>query len=155
MEYVKKSVATPEQIAAFAQGQGVYIGADGTQIVTRFKKRQSDGTRSNTPKAATAMRYVGKTYHGPSALTSAMDSRETPRLSFDEDEEEAPPQQREVAPPLLEESEDEHDLRLVVEAFNEGSVSLGQLQATTGLGQNRVRVMKARAQFQGLIPKDK
>jgi len=60
MEYVKKSVATKEQIGAFAPGQGVYSGADGTQLVTRFKKRRSDGSRSHTPKAEVAKRYAEK-----------------------------------------------------------------------------------------------
>jgi len=60
MEYVKKSVATKEQIGAFAQGEGVYVGADGTQLVTRFKRRRSDGSRSHTPKAEVAKRYAEK-----------------------------------------------------------------------------------------------
>ncbi|GAC1359931.1 MAG: hypothetical protein NVSMB38_43760 [Ktedonobacteraceae bacterium] len=58
MEYVKKSTATVEEISMFERGQGIYIGTDGTQFVTTFKKRRSDGNRSHSPKAAMAMRYA-------------------------------------------------------------------------------------------------
>jgi hypothetical protein len=58
MEYVKRSTATEEMIARLSPGQGIYIGADGTQRLTQFHKRQSSGARSHTPRAAVALRYA-------------------------------------------------------------------------------------------------
>jgi hypothetical protein len=58
MEYVKRSTATEEMIARLWPGQGIYIGADGTQRLTQFHKRQSSGARSHTPRAAVALRYA-------------------------------------------------------------------------------------------------
>src|SRR5437660_208575 len=58
MEFVKKATATEEQIAEFKQGQGVYIAADGSQVLTRFHQRRSSGERSHTPKAEMARRYA-------------------------------------------------------------------------------------------------
>lgn len=58
MKYVEKGVATREQIHAFAKGQGIYIGDDGTNIITHFNKRRSDGSRSHTPGAEAAQRYM-------------------------------------------------------------------------------------------------
>src|SRR5215469_3202889 len=58
MEYVKRSTATEELIAQFQPGQGIYIGVDGTQVLTQFHPRQSSGARSHTPRAATALRYA-------------------------------------------------------------------------------------------------
>jgi hypothetical protein len=58
MKHVKQSVATPEQIATFAQGQGVFVGNDGSQFVTRFYERESDGGRSGTPQTEDARRVV-------------------------------------------------------------------------------------------------
>lgn len=58
MEFVKKSTAIEEQIAEFKQGQGVYIAADGSQLLTRFHQRRSSGERSHTPKAEMARRYA-------------------------------------------------------------------------------------------------
>jgi hypothetical protein len=58
MEYVKKTTATPERIAALRKGEGVYIAATGEQLVTRFLQRQSSGDRSHTPTAEAAQRYA-------------------------------------------------------------------------------------------------
>jgi hypothetical protein len=58
MEYVKRSTATEEMIARLWPGQGIYIGADGTQRLTQFHKRQSSSARSHTPRAAVALRYA-------------------------------------------------------------------------------------------------
>jgi hypothetical protein len=58
MEYVKRSTATEERIARLSPGQGIYIGVDGTQVLTQFHPRRSSGARSHTPKAATALRYA-------------------------------------------------------------------------------------------------
>lgn len=58
MEYVNSDVATKKQIAAFQPGQGVYIGADGSQVVAHFYERRSSGERSQTPEADAAYRYV-------------------------------------------------------------------------------------------------
>jgi len=141
MKDVKKSGVTPEQIAAFAQGQGVYIGADGTQIVTHFKKRESDGSRSNTPKAATAMRYVGKTYNGPTATTVSRET--TPRPSSADNEE--LPQQRDVAPlpqPIIPEKDNrpmaaDIDLAEAIEAYNAGATSRRKLADKFGMNENQ------------------
>jgi hypothetical protein len=51
MEYVRKAAATEGQIARFRQGQGIYIGADGSQVVAQFHNRESCGMRKQTPKA--------------------------------------------------------------------------------------------------------
>jgi len=141
MEDVKKSGVTPEQIAAFAQGQGVYIGADGTQIVTRFKKRESDGSRSNTPKAATAMRYVGKRYNGPTATTASRET--TPHPSFADNEN--VPQQRDVAPlpqPIVPEKDNrpmavDIDLAEAIEAYNNGATSRRKLADKFGMSETQ------------------
>jgi hypothetical protein len=58
MEYVKRRTATEEMIARLSPGQGIYIGADGTQRLTQFHKRQSSSARSHTPRAAVALRYA-------------------------------------------------------------------------------------------------
>ncbi len=59
MEYVRRSTATEQEISRFAQGEGIYIGPDGEQFVTRFFKRHSSGVRSHTPRAEAARRYAG------------------------------------------------------------------------------------------------
>ncbi len=71
MDYVNKDTATREQIAGFRQGQGIYLGADGTQLVTRFLPRHSDGSRSHTPKAASAQRYASLPLPTPGPGASA------------------------------------------------------------------------------------
>ena len=58
MEYVDKTVASKEQIARFQPGQGVYIGSDGSQIVTQFAGRRSSGQRSQSPRPEAAARYA-------------------------------------------------------------------------------------------------
>jgi hypothetical protein len=63
MEYVKRSTATEEMIARLWPGQGIYIGADGTQVLTQFHKRQSSSARSHTPRAAVALRYAQMPMH--------------------------------------------------------------------------------------------
>ena len=142
-EEVDEDVATREQIKTMPEGVGVVIGFTPTQQLVKFDKRVSRHV-SNTPSVARLRKplqeqrvtYVAplvQPYRPPTSTVAVAEPTRKP----------------------MEESEDEHDLRLVVEAFDEGNISLGQLQAATGLGQNRVRVMKARAQFQGLIPKDK
>ena len=57
MEYVDRKLLTKEQIARFQPGQGVYIGSDGSQIVTRFHPRRSSGERSASPRPEAASRY--------------------------------------------------------------------------------------------------
>ncbi len=143
-EEVDGEIATREQIKTMPEGVGVVIGFTPTQQIIKFDKRVSRHV-SNTPGVARLRKPLQE--QRVIAPTQAPVQRSL-----------SPTSTVAVAEPtrkLMEESEDEHDLRLVVEAFEEGNVSLGQLQASTGLGQNRVRVMKARAQFQGLIPKDK
>jgi len=58
MEYVKRSTATEEMIARLSPGQGIYIGVDGTQVLTQFHPRRSSAARSHTPRAAVALRYA-------------------------------------------------------------------------------------------------
>lgn len=58
MEYVKKTTATPERIAALRKGEGVYIATTGEQLVTRFLPRRSAGDRSQSPTAEAAQRYA-------------------------------------------------------------------------------------------------
>jgi len=139
MQYVKKSIATPEQIATFAQGQGVYIGADGTQRVTRFSPRESDGGRSCTPKAAVAMRYADKQpYSGPTASSY----RDIPaHVSEHEDV----PQQKEVAhlpQPIIPEKDtrpmaSDIDLAEAIEAYNNGATSRRKLAERFGMAENQ------------------
>ena len=145
-EEVDGDVATREQIKTMPEGVGVVIGFTPTQQIVKFDKRVSRHV-SNTPGVARLRKPLQEQRVIAPTSTQAPVQLSTPPMSTVA-----------VAEPtrkLMEESEDERDLRLVVDAFEEGNVSLGQLQASTGLGQNRVRVMKARAQFQGLIPKDK
>ena len=139
MEDVKKGVATPEQISTFAQGEGVYIAADGTQVVAHFKKRESNGSRSNTPKAATAMRYVGKTYNGPAAMTS----REKALCSSPSDE--GLPKRRDVTPlpqPIIPEKDNrpkaiDIDLAEAIEAFNAGATNRRKLADHFGMSETQ------------------
>ena len=145
-EEVDETVATREQIKTMPEGVGVVIGFTPAQQLVKFDKRVSRHV-SNTPGVARLRKPL-------------VEQRVIARTSIQASVQPYVPPTSTVAvaeptPKPMEESEDEHDLRLVVEAFDEGNISLGQLQAATGLGQNRVRVMKARAQFQGLIPKDK
>lgn len=67
MKYVGKGSATREQIQAFAKGEGVFISDDGTQLVTRFNTRRSDGSRSHTPGAEAARRYMDMSLSLPQA----------------------------------------------------------------------------------------
>lgn len=57
MKYVREEIATPEQIRAFAKGEGIYIADDDTQILTRFYQRESDGSRSATPQVEDVARF--------------------------------------------------------------------------------------------------
>jgi hypothetical protein len=58
MEYASDPI-TKEQISKFDRGEGIYIATDGSQLVTRFHQRESDGSRSTTPQADEAQRYAG------------------------------------------------------------------------------------------------
>jgi hypothetical protein len=60
MKYVRAETATAQQIARFQRGQGVYIGDDGTQLVTTFYPRESDGERSGTPDVEAVERFAGQ-----------------------------------------------------------------------------------------------
>jgi len=139
MQYVKKSIATLEQIATFAQGQGVYIGADGMQRVTRFYPRESDGGRSRTPRAAVAMRYADKQpYSGP----TASGYRDVPATSH---ENEDVSQQKDVAvlPQLIVPEKDTRpmasdiDLAEAIEAYNNGVNSRRKLAEHFGMTENQ------------------
>lgn len=60
MKYVRARTATPEHIANFQKGQGVYIGDDGMQLLTVFNQRQSDGRRSGTPTVDAVDRFANR-----------------------------------------------------------------------------------------------
>lgn len=59
-KYVNKSIATPQEIASFEKGEGVFIGDDGSQVRTQFYPRDSDGSRSHTPQAEVAQRFIDR-----------------------------------------------------------------------------------------------
>lgn len=59
-KYVNKNVATTQDMAAFEKGEGVFIGDDNTQVRTQFYPRESDGSRSHTPQAEVAQRFVNR-----------------------------------------------------------------------------------------------
>ncbi|MBA2395837.1 MAG: hypothetical protein H0V70_24175 [Ktedonobacteraceae bacterium] len=137
MKYVKKSTTTPEQIAKFVPGQGVYVGADGTQLVTHFKPRQSDGNRSRTPKAAAAMRYADKEpYTGPTMSTKS-------RIT--EEQGEGTLQQKDVAPlpqPIIPEKDNrpkasDIDLAEAIEAYNNGATNRRKLADKFGMSETQ------------------
>lgn len=56
-KYVRAEIATPQQIASFAKGQGVFVG-EGMQLVTTFYPRESDSGRSMTPGVEAVDRFA-------------------------------------------------------------------------------------------------
>jgi hypothetical protein len=93
MEYVKRSTGTEEMIAQFQPGQGIYIGVDGTQVLTHFYPRRSNGARSHTPRAAVALRYAQMPMHPIVPPRAAAMPQPVP-----------PPQQQEQPAPKLAET---------------------------------------------------
>jgi len=99
MKYVNSEVATKEQIARFQPGQGVYIAADGTQVVTRFHQRASSGQRSATPQAEAAWRYASMSMHRPGAVVPSADHSPR-RVTAPPPQAGAPPVEAEMLEPL-------------------------------------------------------
>ena len=57
-KYIRAETATPAHIAGFSKGQGVFVGEDGSQLLTTFNQRVSDGRRSGTPTADAVDRFA-------------------------------------------------------------------------------------------------
>lgn len=73
-KYVKAETATPQEIANLSKGQGVFVGEDGTQLVTTFYPRRSDSRRSSTPTASAVERFA----NAPLTLQHAQPHRRMP-----------------------------------------------------------------------------
>ncbi len=86
-KYVRAETAEAEDIASFKKGQGVFVGEDGTQLVTTFNQRQSDGSRSGTPGIEAVQRFA----HRPLRLQQPERAdRLTGRQELDDDDDEQP-----------------------------------------------------------------
>jgi hypothetical protein len=143
MEYVKRSTASEEQIARLWPGQGIYIGVDGTQVLTRFSPRRSSGARSPTPRAATALRYAhmpmhplmrpttGATPYPQQQAVPAAGPAETQRL----------PKTSTLAPKLVPTRHTSAalspDLGRALNAYKQGKTTCRELAAAIGVGKTR------------------
>lgn len=127
-KYVRAEVATPQQIASFVKGQGVFVGEDGTQIVTRFYPRESDGSRSGTPTIDAVERFkdapltLQRPAAGPDARTDAAPG----------------PAQRSVR------SKEEDLVQRGADAWMAGQQSIDKLAFALGLNFNQARQLKPR-----------
>ena len=132
MEYVNNTTATPEEIACFAQGEGVYIAATGEQLVTQFSPRESSGKRGATPTIDAAERYAQR-----------RSKRET--VVVDEPEDDEVVEARPVPHLRPVKSADEILLERGVAAYRNGATSLDKLMAALGLStQHQARKLKPR-----------
>lgn len=127
-EYVRAEVATKQAIAGFRKGQGVFVGEDGTQVVTTFYPRQSDGRRSGTPGVEAVERFVDQplTLQRPAHRRLARHEEERPRSL-------APQPPRQKADSLVARGAD---------AWMAGEQSIDKLANRLGLNFNQARQLK-------------
>lgn len=79
VKYVRSETATAQQIASFTKGQGVFVGEDGTQLVTTFNQRKSDGSRSGTPGVEAVERFAHTPLTFQRPATRSVRHEEEPR----------------------------------------------------------------------------
>ena len=126
-KYVRAETATTQEIASFSKGQGVFVGEDGTQQVTTFHQRQSDGRRSGTPRVEAVDRFADR----PLTL-----ERPTSRRAMRHHEE-----QRSMAPHPPRRSADSLVAR-GADAWMAGEQSIDKLANRLGLNFNQARQLK-------------
>ncbi len=132
MDYVNRSVATREQIAAFGPGQAIVKMPDGTQFTTTFHQRVSAHI-SHTPRAAAAVaRYQSRPQNTtpPGVVTAPLS---VPTVQMRDDGE----PYTQTMPTASLKAPVASDIERALVAWNAGHSSVTKLQYELGVTHNK------------------
>jgi hypothetical protein len=159
MEYVNCEIASRKQIACFQPGQGVYIASNGSQIVTRFRQRESSGERSASPRPEAASRYAHMPLYRPAREAVQSADQSNGRVTVPPQAEQPvipmPEPAGEVSPPAaapVVRNRPKTELERVLDAYRDNPfASYRELGEKLGMGKDKVGELLREGRERGMI----